>query len=41
MNVVGWWGRTDMATLCEMIVFSLSSKFWNSLGLRTIWTPFN
>ena len=24
-----------MATLCEMMVFSLSSKSWNASGLRT------
>lgn len=28
-----------MATLCEMIVFSLSSKSWNSVGLRTLLAP--
>jgi hypothetical protein len=28
-----------MATLWEMMVFSLSSKFWKTSGLRTLWTP--
>jgi hypothetical protein len=28
-----------MATLWEMMVFSLSSKFWKSAGLSTLWTP--
>ncbi len=28
-----------MATLCEMMVFSVSSKFWKTSGLRTFCTP--
>jgi hypothetical protein len=28
-----------MATLWEMMVFSLSSKFWKTAGLSTFWTP--
>lgn len=24
-----------MATLCEMMVFSVNGKFWNSAGFRT------
>jgi hypothetical protein len=32
-------GVTDIATLCEMMVFSLSSKSWNSAGLRTFCSP--
>lgn len=30
---------TYIATLCEMMVFSLSSKSWNSVGLRTFCSP--
>lgn len=29
-------GDAHMAVLWERIVFSLSSKFWNSFGLRTL-----
>jgi hypothetical protein len=36
---LGWGEGTDMATLWEMMVFSLSSKSWNSAGLSTFWTP--
>jgi hypothetical protein len=32
-------GSTDMATLCEMTVFSVSSKFWKTSGLSTFCTP--
>jgi hypothetical protein len=28
-----------MATLCEMMVFSVSSKFWKASGLSTFCTP--
>jgi hypothetical protein len=28
-----------MAVLCERMVFSLSSKLWNSLGLSTFREP--
>jgi hypothetical protein len=34
-----WGGFTDMATLWEMIVFSVSSKFWKASGLSTFFSP--